>query len=391
MLSQRSRKALVHRTHDYLFHKVHGSRLIYNACWEDPRIDRKLLGLDEKSKVVVITSAGCNALDYLLDNPAEIHAVDVNPRQNALLQLKLALIQRGDFENLFAMFGNGHHRAFGSVLESLWSYLPDYATRYWKAKRRYFNPHGLRKSFYYHGAAGEAALLLQTWMRSKVGLLRHLMDLFEARDLVEQKEIYRKIDSKLWGRFTKWLVSQPTLLTLMGVPRPQINLIARSHRDGVAGYIRDKLRHVLTEVLTADNYFWRVYLHGSYTKSCCPNYLKEENYPALMKNAERIRTYDTTLTRFLQQTPSEYTHFVLLDHQDWMAHHAPDKLEEEWTQILENSASGAKILMRSAGPDVGFLPRLAKQALRFFPQITEALHVNDRVGTYGATHLAMVR
>ena len=39
----------------------------------------------------MLTSAGCNALDYLLDGPAEIHAVDVNFRQNALLELKAAV------------------------------------------------------------------------------------------------------------------------------------------------------------------------------------------------------------------------------------------------------------------------------------------------------------
>jgi hypothetical protein len=44
--------------------------------------------------VVMITSAGCNALDYVLDLPAEIHAVDVNSRQNALLQLKLSSSSR---------------------------------------------------------------------------------------------------------------------------------------------------------------------------------------------------------------------------------------------------------------------------------------------------------
>jgi S-adenosylmethionine-diacylglycerol 3-amino-3-carboxypropyl transferase len=73
-----------------------------------------------------------------------------------------------------------------------------------------------------------------------------------------------------------------------------------------------------------------------------------------------------------------------------MAHHAPDALQEEWTHILDNSVPGAKILMRSAGLDVGFLPMLAQQALRFFPQTTDELHLHDRVGTYGSTHLAVV-
>ena len=48
----------------------------------------------------MITSAGCNALDYLLDSPREIQAVDVNFRQNALLELKLALFARRNFDDL---------------------------------------------------------------------------------------------------------------------------------------------------------------------------------------------------------------------------------------------------------------------------------------------------
>ena len=88
---------------------MHNRCLIYNVCWEDPRIDRQILNLDAASQIVVLTSAGCNTLDYLLDSPAAIHAVDVNPRQNALLHLKLALIERGDFADLFRMFGQGAH------------------------------------------------------------------------------------------------------------------------------------------------------------------------------------------------------------------------------------------------------------------------------------------
>ena len=62
---------------DALFTRVHGNNLIYNMCWEDPRTDREAMALDETSRVVVITSAGCNALDYLLDAPAEVVAVAV--------------------------------------------------------------------------------------------------------------------------------------------------------------------------------------------------------------------------------------------------------------------------------------------------------------------------
>jgi S-adenosylmethionine-diacylgycerolhomoserine-N-methlytransferase len=134
--------------HDRFFQKVHPSRLISNTCWEDPRIDRKLLEINPGSRVAVITSAGCNALDYLLDSPAEIHAVDVNPRQNALLQLKMALIKRGKYEDFFQMFGRGSHSDFASVFESIKEELPGEARSFWESKPGFFARRGLKKSFY---------------------------------------------------------------------------------------------------------------------------------------------------------------------------------------------------------------------------------------------------
>src|SRR5690606_31917074 len=104
---------------DATFKQVHGGNLVYNTCWEDPRIDRELMALDRESRVVMITSAGCNALDYLLDDPAEIHAVDMNPRQNALLQLKVAMILRDQFEDLFALFGSSTHPDFKTLRKEL--------------------------------------------------------------------------------------------------------------------------------------------------------------------------------------------------------------------------------------------------------------------------------
>ena len=146
---------------NFIFDLIHGNRLIYNTCWEDPRIDRQLLKLDSDSKVVVITSAGCNVLDYLLDSPQEIHAVDVNYRQNALLELKLAIFARRNFDDLFAMFGRGKTEHYQEIYQSLRELLTPAAQSFWDQKIDYFSGKGLRKSFYWRGASGDFAWLLR--------------------------------------------------------------------------------------------------------------------------------------------------------------------------------------------------------------------------------------
>jgi S-adenosylmethionine-diacylglycerol 3-amino-3-carboxypropyl transferase len=382
---------LVNGAHDLVFKAVHNRCLIYNVCWEDPRIDRSILELDRDSRVVVLTSAGCNTLDYLLDDPAEIHAVDVNPRQNALLRLKLALIERGDFDDLFRMFGNGSHQAFRDLYRAVRPSLPVYAQTFWDEKIAYFDGASRKRSFYYYGTSGAIAWILSRYL---LGADRHLrtrlFDLLDARTLEEQRTIYQQIEPALWGRFTSWLVKQPMTMAMLGVPRPQIRLISTQYPGGMVGYVSSKLRHVLTEVLIQDNYFWRVYLTGSYTADCCPNYLRAEHFSQLHANIGRVQTHNATVSRFLQNHPSVYSHFVLLDHQDWLAWHQPEALREEWALILANSRPGSRILLRSASPELNFLPEMVKSAVRFFPELTGALHAQDRVGTYGSLHLAEV-
>ena len=66
-------------------------------------------------------------------------------------------------------------------------------------------------------------------------------------------------------------------------------------------------------------------------------------------------------------------------------------LREEWDLILKNSLPGTRILMRSASPEIDFIPLATRERLRFFDNLTDSLHAQDRVGTYGSTLLAEVQ
>ena len=378
-------------TEDLIFHHVHGGQLIYNTSWEDPRIDRQLLKLDGSSRVVMITSAGCNVLDYLLDGPAEIHAVDVNYRQNALLELKLSMLQNTKFPDFFETFGIGSHTAFEQIYHSVRKTLSESAQKFWDKQMDLFDPKKMKKSFYYHGTAGTAAWLLGVALfKAHPNAKNFALCLLDADSLEQQRQVYSLIEPRIWGNLSNWLIRQRMVMTLLGVPRPQVKLIDDHYPGGLGSYVKDKLRHVMSELPAAENYFWRVYLTGSYTMSCCPNYLREENQSVLASRANRVHPHTTTITNFLRENPGTYTHYVLLDHQDWLAWHDPVALREEWELILANSRPGTRILMRSAALEMDFIPADITARLRFFPELTAPLHPLDRVGTYGSMSFAEV-
>jgi S-adenosylmethionine-diacylglycerol 3-amino-3-carboxypropyl transferase len=383
--------AIVRAAHDAVFRRVHSSNLIYNAAWEDPRLDRQVMALDGESTVVMITSAGCNALDYLLDGPKHVHAIDVNPRQNALLELKRSVIQHADFTDLFTLFGQGAHPRYETLYAEVRGTLPRAAQLFWDRRIAFFDPRSVKGSFYYHGTSGMAAwVMCKALFQARPQLKDIAYRLLDAESLDEQRRAYGLLEPEIWGRLASWLVRQPALMALLGVPRPQIRLIQDSYPGGLTCYVKDKLRHVFTELPAADNYFWRVYLTGSYSVSCCPNYLRAEHQPLLRSMLPRLTTHSTTVASFLQENPAPYSHYVLLDHQDWLAWHDPAALLEEWQLILANSRPGTKILMRSAGLDLSFVPSQILDRVTFHPNITDPLHRIDRVGTYGSFHLGIV-
>jgi S-adenosylmethionine-diacylglycerol 3-amino-3-carboxypropyl transferase len=74
------------------FYNVALDQLRYALVWEDHRTLYRALQLRPEDHALVITSAGCNVLNTLLEGPARVTAIDLNPAQNALLGLKRHLI-----------------------------------------------------------------------------------------------------------------------------------------------------------------------------------------------------------------------------------------------------------------------------------------------------------
>lgn len=383
---------LINTTRDWLFRQMHTRNLVYNTCWEDPRCDRQLLGLREDSEVVMITSAGCNALDYLLDNPRQIHCVDMNPRQNALLELKQATLRHSDHQELFQLFGKGRHcDAAGIYHDRLRDNLTLPARSYWDENIHFFNGRGVRKSFYHYSTSGTFAWLASEYLKLRRKLYEQIQQLFSAISLEEQVRIYNQIEGKVLNKLTEFFVNRHLTMCLVGVPRSQQQLFVEKYEKGAMGFIQECLRKVFTELPIHDNYFYRLYLNGSYSRQCCPSYLQEENFAVLRQRCDQVSTHTNTIAGFLHQKPGPYSHYVLLDHQDWLAANNRAALEEEWRLILQNSRPGTRILLRSAAHEVHFFPEFVHQRVQFEQEETARTHRQDRVGTYASVYLGIVQ
>ncbi len=385
-----------------IFTHVHSNHLVYNTCWEDPRLDRAVMKLDDDADVVMITSAGCNALDYALDAPRSIHAVDVNFRQNALLELKIAAIRHLDHEDFFSLFGEGGHPDFHNwYRDMLRRELSPASQDYWDSRGFFFSRSTPEHSFYHRGTTGVFGRLLALYCRLN-GILNTAIKMFELSTMEEQRDLYfRVIRDRFWRNGIKRALGTSLAMSLIGVPVAQRSHLEKTCAQSVADFMEDCMESVFTRIPMADNYFWRLYLAGRYSKQCCPEYLKPSNFERLKGGlVDRIQTHTSDLTAFLQNHNGKFSHFVLLDHMDWLSTQENNLLQKEWQASLDGARPGAMFLWRSGGRVVDFVDplcvdfegrtRSVGDLLNYDVATADRLHPLDRVHTYGSFYIAQL-
>lgn len=127
------------------FNKVDLDLIRYSLVWESEQSLTKALEISEDDALLVITAAGCNVLNMLLQNPASITAIDLNKEQNRLLTFKCWLIEHFDytiFASIMGLYGK-------DAVAAAWSTIaPAMSTELRIHTEAYFlkNPEGLLSS-----------------------------------------------------------------------------------------------------------------------------------------------------------------------------------------------------------------------------------------------------
>ena len=268
-------------------HQQFGDEYIYAFTWEDPRVDHRLLKIGEEDVILCITSAGDNVLDYLLGGkPRRIHAVDLNPNQTHLLELKVASFQALSYADFWQLFGVGKHPRFRELLISRLSpFLSSRALQYWLVNSSVFTAHR-GHGLYESGGSGNALRLVR-WLLWSLGLREDVEKLCKAKTLNEQREVWHsKIRGVLLSRFLSWGVvgTQWFAWKAAGVPPAQRRMIQTDYlaQDGLASpnaqrsdvggqamweYLVNTLDPVVDNTLIGeDNYFYNLCLQGQYSR-----------------------------------------------------------------------------------------------------------------------------
>lgn len=357
-----------------MFHLI-GRTIIYNVSWEDPRIDCELLDLTKNDTVMMLTSGGCNVLDMILEGAKKVVAVDLNPRQNALLELKIVCIQNLTYEQFYELFAKSNYPLFVEVYDTkLRPHLSAFAQQFWDENKSFF------KNVMWSGASGFAAraLLIIVRLFGLGGLIDKVRD---CATIEEQREIYARYEGYI-NFLSRFINSTKRLwCPFIAVPASQLHLF-----DGnIVKHVVDNCFH--NTHIAKDNYFYYAYMYGSYTKENCPRYLKAEYFNTLKANVKNIDIQTKTLKEAALCYPDNYfSRYILLDHMDWMP---MSMILDEWSVFVQKARADVRILWRSFASYQHIAPL---KYLQLHEENVDAAHAMypDRVSMYNSTHLATI-
>ena len=91
---------------DSAIHQIQIQKLLFTQNWEDPELDRQALKIQPNETMMTITSGGCNTIGFLLQDPEIIYAVDINPSQKWLMELKMESFRQLTHDEVLQFFTN---------------------------------------------------------------------------------------------------------------------------------------------------------------------------------------------------------------------------------------------------------------------------------------------
>jgi len=345
-------------------HTSFNDSYIYAFTWEDARVDERLLKLGEDDVVLALTSAGDNILAYAAQSPARIHAVDLNPAQNHLLELKVAACAALGYDDFWKLFGEGRHPGFRDLLvDRLSPHLSSRAFQYWLRHEAVFtSPRG---GGLYDTGGSKHGLRAFRYITQVFGCRAAVRALLAARTLNEQREVWRRrlrpaLMSPLVSRFV--LSQERFLWAALGVPRNQLAMVEADHAArypaarpsrarAVWHYMVDTLDPVVEHTyVAADNPYYLVCLDGRYSRRCRPDYLEPAAHARLSRpgalDGLRIHT-DEVDEVIARMAPASLTVAVVMDSMDWFDPGAA-AAASQIRKLNRALAMGGRVLLRSS-------------------------------------------
>ncbi|MBX3472341.1 MAG: BtaA family protein [Planctomycetes bacterium] len=353
-------------------------RILYSQAWEDPQADLDGLRLGPGDDVLAVGASGDNALCFVTAGPRSVTALDFNPTQNHLLELKLSAIESFEPEDVQAFLGArparpGAREFFYRQARPL---LSPAAREFWDA-----HPDLLDRGVIHVGRFEGYLGLFRRYLVPLAHSLRTRRRLMELETLEEQREFYRTTwDNRRWRLLFRAFFGK----TVMGRLGRDPEFFRYVDVGQVGERFRRRFEHAVTGMPVRDNWFLEYMTLGEYTRPDhrLPPYLRPEHHALLRaRGRETLRLVTGSFEEFLPTQPEgAFSAFYLSDIFEWMSQDAFHALLRQFHRAARD---GARLTWRNLLVPRGH-PDALSDLFEHEPALSQEIHARDRSFVYGA-------
>lgn len=344
--------------------------LNYSSCNEDWRTERRALRVGPQDRVLCITGSGDRPLHLLLDKPAAVTAVDLNPCQGFLLQLKMAAMKTLEYEEYVRFLGLKPHDTRVSILRDLNDQMSDEARAYWSD-----NLQQVEAGVIYQGRWERYYRVLSRvarFMRPRVIRL-----LFEMSDIDAQRAFVDRTWDRRWWRLVFDLMCSRIFSRVFLRDPAFYRHVAPGLRLG--RYIYEGMLGSLQQHLARQNFMLSLVFLGRLAPEDLPPYLQPGAVALLRELLGRVEVRTQALDTLLEQAePGTYSRFSLSDVPSYMEPSAFYRLLESMARA---ATPKARFCIRQFLTDHPWPEHLSSMLVRE-PELEEQLRQQDRAFAY---------
>lgn len=347
-------------------------KLFFAQVREDPRVELEALRLGSRDRAVVVSSGGCTALSLLGAGAAEVHAVDTNPTQNHMVDLKVVAVRELTRGQAIGFLGGSAMSAANrlTLYARLRSQLGIDAAVYWDRRSD-----AIARGVVNSGVSERFIRLVCGAVRKVVHNPRRVDRMLRCETLDEQRALFEaEWNTRAWRALFDVLLNRWTMSRAYDP-----GFFAKVGRSNFAEHFRQVANHTLTNVPIADNYFLHQMFTGHYPVEHVdgvPPYLSERGSTTIAERRGQLLLVDGSVTDHLKTLPdASMNAFALSNVCEWLDEGSIALL---FVEVERVAAPGARVIFRNF---VGWTDLPAASRLKEIPGLGQRLLHGDRSAT----------
>lgn len=341
------------------------ARLLFAQVREDESIERSLWQcLEKPARAFIIASGGCTALSLAACGGGEFDAIDINPAQTAITELKLAAITQLDLER----FRNACVSDARDAYTHLRAYLNEDTRTFFDSKRDILQ-HGFNRCGWIDRKLETLASLFHTFIQSRT----HTKEFLKLGDVAAQKLAFDQHWNNWRWRLAMNIAFSKSLLSL-GFGAQALRALPIEF----PAIMKSRIEQALIAHPAATNpYLWQTFL-DSYPENeeGLPFYLQTAGWNGARENAEHIHIRCDDAVHSLNDQPEHSIDFFAISNILEIVDE-PYKIEL-LKQISRTSKAGAMVCVRSIFPQNKPIFEDPHGKLKHDPAVSHEMELRDR-------------